>query len=961
MRGRSSRREPKVESLESRWLLTGGIDPTFGDGGLLGGFAGSLVVQSDGKILASSGVVTRYHSDGSLDRTFGGDGTLETPIGASALALHGGKIYVGGNSNGMAVARYHMDGTIDTSFGDGGVARLNEFDSVDELGIAPDGTIYAGTTTIYIDPDWGFESSAAVVARFNADGSVDRGFADNGRHIDTFVKSGGLVAMAVGPDGRVVLGTTEFTNSEGWSGAYRLNLDGSQDQTFFTGSSGGFGGPFPFPSINDIAIESDGDVWVADDADVVRVRADGSSTTRILGQEAERDYYEMHHKVLLVAPDGKVLVASEKDLDDFSGAEELQIKRFHASGALDTSFGVGGTMRIDVGANHAVGSLAVLADRKVLAGISTNATGSGPPTHYLARLTTPENPPRPQSPFTGTPIGVTLHIEAENYDTGGEGVAYHDTNAGNQSGSYRSGEGVDVADITSAKVVGRAHEGEWLEYTINVPGSTSVLKPYWLEARYASPKNFKLQYFVDDQSVGEHQIFSTGSYSNYQSNSTRINMTGGRHILRVLIDTGGNDVANFDWFKFSAAQDQSPPTPARWVNPHPVFETALDLSWAGAMDDVAVAGYDILRNGQKIFFFQDDRRGYFTFTDAGLSPGTSYRYSVIAVDTSGNRAAAATVDVTTAGTPAGQSPFKGTPFAPNQTIEAEDFDNGGPGVSFSDSSSGNAGNTYRGTDVDVYGVPGASNAHVVGLTRPGEWMEYTVSVPEAGTYSFQVRYATPATTANYHLEVDGVNVTGTRNFARTGAYETYATATTNTFSLSAGTHVVRLFIGSTNAVGTAANIDWLRLNRQGTPPPPPPPPSGNGLTGTYFNNENFTGQVFTRTDSTINFDWMTGSPDSRIGADTFSVRWSGQIEAPTAGTYTFWAAADDRAKLIIDGVTVVNYIPGSTPNNGTINLGAGRHTIVYEYVEFGGNARAKLEWAGPGITRQVVPGSRLFT
>ena len=161
--------------------------------------------------------------------------------------------------------------------------------------------------------------------------------------------------------------------------------------------------------------------------------------------------------------------------------------------------------------------------------------------------------------------------------------------------------------------------------------------------------------------------------------------------------------------------------------------------------------------------------------------------------------------------------------------------------------------------------------------------------------------------------------------------------------------------------GQGEEVTLARLFNDGGTTQPPPPTSGNGLVGYYFDNEDFTNERFRRTDANINFDWGQESPDPRIAHDTFSIRWSGQIEAPAAGRYTFTTRADDRAKLIIDGRTVVNYLPGQTSHTGSIDLGAGRHSIVYEYVERTGNARARLEWAGPGITQQVVPPSRLFT
>ena len=135
---------------------------------------------------------------------------------------------------------------------------------------------------------------------------------------------------------------------------------------------------------------------------------------------------------------------------------------------------------------------------------------------------------------------------------------------------------------------------------------------------------------------------------------------------------------------------------------------------------------------------------------------------------------------------------------------------------------------------------------------------------------------------------------------------------------------------------------------------------GTGLTGTYFDNDNFTNPKFTRVDSTINFDWGGGSPSTAIAPDTFSVRWTGKITAPASGTWTFYVPSDDRAKLTIGGVTVVDYIPGRTPSTGTITLQAGvAKDVVLEYREFGGNARASLQWSGPGVTRRVVPTSAL--
>src|SRR4029453_3767554 len=71
------------------------------------------------------------------------------------------------------------------------------------------------------------------------------------------------------------------------------------------------------------------------------------------------------------------------------------------------------------------------------------------------------------------------------------------------------------------------------------------------------------------------------------------------------------------------------------------------------------------------------------------------------------------------------------------TIQAEDFDNGGSGWGYWDSTSGNAGGQYRATDVDRESC--SEGGYGVGWTYPGEWLNYTVNVASAGSYAMAFR------------------------------------------------------------------------------------------------------------------------------------------------------------------------------------------------------------------------------
>jgi parallel beta-helix repeat protein len=139
--------------------------------------------------------------------------------------------------------------------------------------------------------------------------------------------------------------------------------------------------------------------------------------------------------------------------------------------------------------------------------------------------------------------------------------------------------------------------------------------------------------------------------------------------------------------------------------------------------------------------------------------------------------------------------------------------------------------------------------------------------------------------------------------------------------------------------------------------------SGNGLNVEYLDTIDFTGAGLKRLEPTVNFNWGNGSPASSIGPDTFSARYSGDLIAPSTGTYTFYATSDDGERLFIDGQAVLSDFENhwARTTSGTINLLAGKRVpIRLEYFENSETASLKLEWSGPGIPRQVIPRAQLF-
>jgi len=196
---------------------------------------------------------------------------------------------------------------------------------------------------------------------------------------------------------------------------------------------------------------------------------------------------------------------------------------------------------------------------------------------------------------------------------------------------------------------------------------------------------------------------------------------------------------------------------------------------------------------------------------------------------------------------------------------------------------------------------------------------------------------------------------GTANFATAAA----ATSTV-TFS-SVGTYVLRVTISD----GMGGSV-FSEVTVTATTTPPTPGTgtgTGTGLSASYFNNMTLTApSVLTRTDATLNFTWA-GSPGAGVNADAFSVRWTGQVQAPITGTYTFFTTSDDGIRLWVNGTQLINNWTNHAPveDSGSIALVAGSsYDIRVEYYESSRGATAKLSWSCAGLAKQVVPQDRLY-
>lgn len=162
-------------------------------------------------------------------------------------------------------------------------------------------------------------------------------------------------------------------------------------------------------------------------------------------------------------------------------------------------------------------------------------------------------------------------------------------------------------------------------------------------------------------------------------------------------------------------------------------------------------------------------------------------------------------------------PYQGKRGAIPGKIEAEHYDLGAANIAYHDVDEQNRGADYREpTQVDIEKRDDASNGHGVGWTRTGEWLIYSVTVKETGTYSLQIPVASNKRGGTFHLEIDGTDVTGPLEVPDTGGWDRLERIRKNGVQLRAGDHQIKMIMDSVGPSNSTADIDCLIFSASGS-------------------------------------------------------------------------------------------------------------------------------------------------
>ena len=319
--------------------VDGDLDPTFGtDGKVLTDFdrstdiANAVAIQADGKLVVVgttyqdndfSGedfAVARYNPDGTLDKTFGAGGKVQTDfpglaaVASSVVVQPDGKIVVAGGAfllftfaGDFKVARYNPDGSLDTSFGDGGIVTTTfpEGSYAFDVALQADGKIIAAGT-VFVDFNPGESSNTDfALARYNPDGTPDATFGNGGQV------------------------STDFLGLEDDAFSILIQLDGKI-----------------------VAVGSANDPATFYDFAAVRYLSNGTlDTTFGVAGKVHTDFGDQNFdraRSAALQPDGRI-VAAGFAISQNGGVQNFAVARYTSNGVLDTSFGADGITQIDFG------------------------------------------------------------------------------------------------------------------------------------------------------------------------------------------------------------------------------------------------------------------------------------------------------------------------------------------------------------------------------------------------------------------------------------------------------------------------------------------------------------------------------------------------------------------------------------------------------------------------------------
>jgi chitinase len=245
-------------------------------------------------------------------------------------------------------------------------------------------------------------------------------------------------------------------------------------------------------------------------------------------------------------------------------------------------------------------------------------------------------PPPAEGPYGGTAAAIPGTVQAANYDTGGQGVAYNVTSTNGTADSYRS-DGVDLevcTDTGCGDDVGWTAAGQWFKYTVNVAAAGT----YTVSLRLASPGGVTDGLHIASSTganlSGNINVPATGGWQTWTTVTATVTLPAGQQTLTIDQDNGGWNI-----HQLTFASSTTPPG-----NTVTVSSPGNQTGTVGTAASLQVSGTDSA-SGQTLTFSATGLPAGLSISSSGLISGTptaaaTSNVTVTATDTTGAKGSA---------------------------------------------------------------------------------------------------------------------------------------------------------------------------------------------------------------------------------------------------------------------------------------------------------------------------------
>ncbi|MBR0049590.1 MAG: endo-1,4-beta-xylanase [Prevotella sp.] len=341
-----------------------------------------------------------------------------------------------------------------------------------------------------------------------------------------------------------------------------------------------------------------------------------------------------------------------------------------------------------------------------------------------------------RTPYNDTPAELPGTIVAGEYDKGAQNVTYNKASRSTTSATQDDG---------------------WMEYTVDVKEEGL----YSFDAEVASAKTggtFNLrEYGLDNLAFLTDfiEVPKTGGTKDFQTMHCLMNtpLTAGRHTICLNVVKGGFYIKNLTFRRYE--QDKKISVSVSSVNPTTIsVGDKTTITVKAKPSTSAIASVNVYANDLLIGTLTEPQaENTYSMEFEPTEKGT-YTITAIATDAEGKENVSAKKTLKVNGK---RIPYSGSSITIPGTFQAENFDKGGEGLSFHDSDSNREGDTNYRTDSEGVDFVKGNGGTAIGYTAANEWLEYTINVTQAGTYSYEATVSSGTTGSGFSI---GLNVNG---------------------------------------------------------------------------------------------------------------------------------------------------------------------------------------------------------